>query len=134
MPLMHCKEFYFRYKSLICAGAITAPGYRCGYVGVPFMHPLFGEDYDSSRIRVHGDLTYADYTPKFIKNYVLHPELWWFLGFDCGHIYDLPDLKAAKKVFTPFHKYDGLSSEGAEVRTKEFVMEECRKLADQLLL
>ena len=61
-------------------------GHRCGYVGVPVGHILYGRDYSSPDIDVHGGLTYsnknAGYPDPDNKD-----NIWWF-GFDCAHYND----------------------------------------------
>lgn len=43
---MSALETLFYHKSLKCCVVFTTTGHRCGYVGVPTTHPLFGIDYD----------------------------------------------------------------------------------------
>lgn len=63
--------------------------WRCGYVGVPKDHPLFGEDYNKPNVEVHGGLTYAA-GESVISD--LLPGYWWF-GFDCNHADDFINPK-----------------------------------------
>jgi hypothetical protein len=66
-------------------------GNWCGYVGVPEEHPYFGKSYDDVPVEVHGGLTYEG----LCNEHICHapepgfPETVWWLGFDCGHAFDL---------------------------------------------
>jgi hypothetical protein len=82
----------------------------CGYVVLTSDNKLFGLDYDEIYtkmfISVHGGLTYSD-----------EGEDGWVIGFDCAHAGDLCPA---------FPYYDGI------YRTKEFVISECEKLAEEV--
>lgn len=43
---MHKLESIFGSSGLCCVVLMRSPGFRCGYVGVPKEHPLYGRDYD----------------------------------------------------------------------------------------
>jgi hypothetical protein len=98
----------------------TPMGHRCGYVGVPEGHPMYGKHYDEVNVYVHGGLTFS------------HDEdgLWWF-GYDCAHSDDAKDPELMsdeyKKVFMDWPRFN----EGA-IRTLEFCVAECESLAKQL--
>lgn len=67
-------------------------GHWCGYVGVPPTHPKYEKEYDSIKdINVHGELTFADHCHGNIchKPKPGQPDNVWWLGFDCGHMFDL---------------------------------------------
>jgi len=82
----------------------------CGYVVITSDNKLFRLDYDhiSSLIGVyvHGGLTYSD-----------ESEGGWVIGFDCAHAGDLCPA---------FPHFDGI------YRTKEYVISECEKLAEEV--
>ncbi len=82
----------------------------CGYVVITSDNKLFGLDYDviysKLDVSVHGGLTYSD-----------EGEGGWIIGFDCAHAGDLCPA---------FPYYDGV------YRTKEFVITECEKLAEEV--
>lgn len=82
----------------------------CGYVVITSDNKLFELDYDdiSSQINtyVHGGLTYAD-----------RGDGGWIIGFDCAHAGDLCPA---------FPHFDGV------YRTKDFVISECEKLAEDI--
>lgn len=82
----------------------------CGYVVLTSDNKLFGLDYDDIYtkmfISIHGGLTYSD-----------EQEGGWIIGFDCAHAGDLCPA---------FPHFDGI------YRTKEFVISECEKLAEEV--
>ena len=94
-------------------------GHRCGYVGVPEGHPMYGKHYDDVDVDVHGGLTYSE------LDYGL-----WLFGYDCAHWDDAkdPELMSAeyKKVFMNWMEGRGT------IRTLEFCVAECESLAKQL--
>lgn len=102
-------------------------GTLCGYVGVTEGHPFFEKDYDNlyDDITVHGGLTYSDKCQETGDEaigicHVPLPgraeDVWW-LGFDCGHAYDL----------TP-----SWSMPGTTYRDFQYVKTEVESLAAQL--
>ena len=92
-------------------------GHRCGYVTVPDGHPCEGKDYDELDVEVHGGLTYGN-GAKF--------------GFDCAHFYDAKDPELMsdeyRKIYETWPRFD----EGGTVRTLEFCVAQCERLAAQL--
>jgi hypothetical protein len=95
----------------------TPMGHRCGYVTVPDGHPCAGKDYNELNVDVHGGLTYA------LNNQ---------FGFDCAHLYDAKDpalmSEEYRKIYEKWPRFD----EGATIKTLEFCVAECEKLAVQL--
>ncbi len=91
-------------------------GIACGYVGVPRGHPYFGKGCDDVDVQVHGGLTFAGYWED------IDSEIWW-LGFDCGHAFDLDDLPTS--LTTPPYVLKSKKSD-------EFVREQTKRLAEQL--
>lgn len=100
----------------------------CGYVGVPQDHPAYGKNYSTwseseqgispvesavNDISVHGGLTFAASE----LHYQPEKDLWWF-GFDCAHAGDI------SSVF--------LMYSNDTYKTKEYVIEEVKSLAEQL--
>ena len=102
--------------------------HRCGYVAVPYGHPLYGVDYmagcealgpseytwrDSQfaspeeKLDVHGGVTYSDGGDGYPVDLA---DVWWF-GFDCMHAWD---------------ECDG-------GRPLPYVIDECESLARQLV-
>lgn len=99
----------------------------CGYVGVPKESRLYGRDYYISSssenglsecekaindIDVHGGLTYAGKRKNDEEADI------WYFGFDCAHSGD----------WTGHRDWDS----SAVYRDKEYVIEECKKLAKQI--
>jgi hypothetical protein len=86
--------------------------YRCGYVEVPGSSLLFGVDYSSNPpgydrsvdelIDVYGGVTYAGEMAGKGR---------WFIGFDCAH---------------------GVGNPLFEVKSLEFCVDECERLAKQI--
>ena len=61
--------------------------YYCGYVAIPKGHRLYKKDYDKlDFIDCHGGLTFSDF-------FLDLPD--WFIGFDCAHAYDDPEIQDA---------------------------------------
>lgn len=132
-------EEEFEYDGYKCVVTLQRRGHRCGYVGVPPEHPAFGLDYTSdilSEIWIHGGLTFANGG----NCYPVDGNYWW-LGFDCAHYRDRTDIEAVLDNFeledfeidllrerNEWHDPEG------EIRTKEYVKEECMGLASQLKL
>ena len=104
-------------KAQVCA---TPMGHRCGYVGVPEGHPLYGKHYDDVDVDVHGGLTFSN-----------DEDGLWLFGYDCAHFDDAKDPELMsdeyKKVFRDFPRF----IEGT-IRTLEFCVAECESLAKQL--
>lgn len=109
--------------------------------------PLFAAALDDDeRVRIeayfncHGGITYSD--GGVYSDYPVESDLWWF-GFDCGHYNDIPDYQAAKRIFSEYDdvfqklsKAENLEKEHpntiGQVRSLDFVVSECIKLAEQL--
>lgn len=136
-------EKEFKHEGLKCVVIMTSNAHRCGYVGIPDTHSLYGKDYDEYEVDFdcHGGITYAGGGKQ--SEYPIKSDLWWF-GFDCLHCDDSKDYETAKRLFADdkeilkqlalceqldyqFQTYDGKS-----VRTLEYVTNECEKLAEQL--
>lgn len=144
----YCVESEFTYRGLKCVVVMQAWGHRCGYVGIPQKHPLYGKkcgerlrarsalDIDDY-FKVHGGLTYSEGS----DNYPIPSDLWWF-GFDCNHCFDKCDYESAKKLFSDDlavlrslerrKKMDEDYGINREIRSCEYVKEQCKRLAEQL--
>lgn len=121
-------ESDFIYKGLRYVVTFTPGGYRCGYVGVTPESRYYGKFYDDLEIECHGGLTYSDGGKD--SAHPIESDLWWF-GFDCGHCFDGNDIELAKMYYPERHIL-GIEYEG-EVRSLEYVQNECQKIADQLV-
>lgn len=131
-------EKEFKYKGLKCVVLLLSRGYRCGYVGVPKGHPLYNVAYMDcmSHFYCHGGLTYSGGGEN--SSYPISSDLGWF-GFDCSHCEDEPDWNSVLKAFPDqsdkIYQQKILSdicSLGGEIRTTEYVGNECKELAEQL--
>ena len=138
-------ESDFTYEGLRCVVLFQMLGHRCGYVGVPKGHELYGKDYDDAydklEGRVHGGLTYAGGGEN--SEYPVDSNLWW-LGFDCAHCGDGKDLELAKEYFKEDKKvvkqiemtieiesrYPTFELES--VRSLDYVENECKNLVDKI--
>ena len=113
-------------------------GFRCGYVRIPESHPFFDKHYDEMDVTVHGGLTFGGFCEK--------DSLWgegFWIGFDCGHCYDLPDpdemnreTLLAQKHMKKFNKaIDQLTrvtgGSPRKIRSAGYVESQCRHLAEQ---
>lgn len=104
----------------------------CGYVGLPPGHPAHGVDYGDVEPEpdVHGGLTFSDFCQEGAPegHGICHipepgrPERIWWLGFDCGHAFDLH----------PRLVLYGEDLHGGTYRTFDYVRGECSLLATQL--
>ena len=128
--MAHKIERTWRSNGLMCVCLQNLNvGHRCGYVGVPRSHPLYENEHSYiDGIDVHGGLSYSGGGPEYpIPN---PNDLWWF-GFDCCHVGDRPDPallgpeRARREAELCADKY-------GTVKTEEYVVAECEKLAKQL--
>ena len=123
-------ESFFHYKGYACVVLLQRMGHRCGYVGIPASKPHYGESYmHLENIECHGGLTYSDtYMPADVPN-----GLWW-IGFDCAHWQDAPDVEATRKIFGEYEalRAERLMDSCLVVRTQEYCEEQCRNIVDQL--
>jgi hypothetical protein len=136
-------ESDFTYEGLRCVVLFQMLGYRCGYVGVPKVHELYGKDYDDVYDKledgVHGGLTYAGGGEE--SEYPVESNLWW-LGFDCAHYGDGKDLDLAKEYFKEDEKIVKQLEMTAQiesmypiyepVRSLQYVENECKSLVNQI--
>jgi hypothetical protein len=91
-------------------------GFLCGYVAVPEGHPLFGKHYRDVDVAVHGGPTYAE-----------EGDGRWWIGFDCGHAFDMMPGNIAGRAAVA-----SLYGDQYQYRDMVYVENECRRLAAQL--
>jgi hypothetical protein len=114
--------------------AFTRCSFLCGYVAIDKSHPFHGVksawdegDYledEIGKLRVHGGLTWIDNnTPPDFEN----EGLWWF-GFDCNHSDDL--VWDGEDDMNKFRRSLGFVG---TFKDENYVMEECEKLAEQIV-
>ena len=84
----------------------------------------------------HGGITYSGGGKE--STYPIQSDLWWF-GFDCAHYNDGKDLDLAIKTFPEYAEsitktkaFEEQYPTYGEIRSTEYVTENCKELADQL--
>ena len=127
-------ELMFDDRGYTCAVMLQPLGHRCGYVGVPRNSVYWGRrSIDLGDINCHGGVTYAeDHLPQD------KPDGLWWIGFDCMHHRDAPDVWAVRWVYgdeaaekverSRIHGFDDY----LVVRTIEYCVRECKLIVDQL--
>jgi hypothetical protein len=114
---------------LVVRSALT--GALCGYVGVPPGHPLHGKKYgEIEGVSVHGGLTYSERCDDGPICHVAEPgepaAVWW-IGFDCGHAFDLMPALMAQIARHGLHW-----GHPDEYRPLAYVRAEVERLAEQV--
>lgn len=126
-------EYRGKYKGLRIVVKATDMGHRCGYVGVPKGHPLYGMHYDKAEEEVgawvHGGLTFSGGDEFGCLWHLGFDADYWYLGFDCAHHGDAPDPDLVADEFMAHAQRIG----GGHVWTLEEVKAECIALADSIL-
>ena len=110
-------------------------GNLCGYVGVSEGHPWFGKDYGEIDAEVHGGLTFADFCQEGDEARTIchvpgpgEPDRVWWLGFDCGHTWDVtPGMEARERAYG----HEPICIPGTTYTTVAYVKAECASLARQ---
>lgn len=121
-------EKHFQYKGHDCICVFNRFGFRCGYVSTT-LHC----DYNKVDVACHCGLTFGDALP---EEYA--PKEAFYLGFDCGHICDGVDLELAYKygLINEHERDEAMEAfhylKGQPVRSLDYVVNECKKIADQL--
>lgn len=115
-----------KYKGRDLVVRLFKDGHRCGYVRL--------EDTDNySDVIVHGGITY-DYTDNTDDGSYLPSGHW--IGFDCAHISDAPDIAAVSDKFNISYaeaeQYAFFDMDG-HIRSTEYVVQECKNLIDQIV-
>jgi len=110
-------------------------GNLCGYVGVSEGHPWFGKDYGEIDAEVHGGLTYSGFCQEGDDARTIchvpapgEPDRVWWLGFDCGHAWDVApgmDARYRDQGWPPIRDLD------TTYKTVAYVKAECARLAGQ---
>lgn len=118
-------EIFAEYKGYTCIVFAMNSGHRCGYVVIPETHPLYKNEHID--VECHCGITF---------NKIFEGEE-HVIGFDCAHIGDLPDVSIMNEAHFKMHQmmnqYFNVPEEGATVKTKEFVFENCKGIVDQLI-
>ena len=109
-------------------------GALCGYIGVPEGHPWYGGNWPDAD--VHWGINYAGPCQEGPEGHTIchipgpgEPESLWWVGFDCGHAWDIsPALEASlREGGIPPPRWPGHSS----YKTIAYVKAECASLARQ---
>ena len=129
-------ESRFFYEGFNCYILMQPHGHRCGYVELPKTNKYFGKGYDDIPVECHGGLTYAEDSLCF-DGMILNGQR-WFIGFDCAHFNDEPDLDTAVEYFKGTRAEEMLRmqmsfAQFGEVRTEKYVRDELMNLVDQLI-
>ncbi len=125
----------WRAHDAVCVVAMMDRGHRCGYVGVPEGHPLYGHSATEpikalngrtmlASFDVHGCLYFAEGGDDYPINLIYGPKLWW-LGYDCMHYGDCADPEWAE-VETVRLFDDGT------IKSLYYCINECESLARQI--
>ena len=84
---------------------------------------------------MHGGLTYADSCQEGPEEATIchipgpgEPEPLWWLGFDCGHAWDISPAMDARMRDV---EWDGFRMPGTTYKPVGYVKEECARLAQQ---
>ena len=128
------------YEDMVYVIKIHENGHRCGYVLVDDEKKFekyrleYAEHLYIPELKVHGGITFIDKIP--VGDEFLPPGNW--LGFDASHAGDLADFESAKKYFNEsdvsrYKMFDIFGKEDGFVRTKEYMITECKYLIGQIL-
>lgn len=120
---------------LQCLAVRNHWGAWCGYVGIPYGHPLHGKNAPHVDADVHWGVNFANPCQDAEKpGSVCHipaegepGHLWWF-GFDCNHAFDL----APVPIIEGLDAVVALLEEDAHYRDLNYVAGECARLAGWL--
>ena len=128
-------EKRFEYKGYPCV-ILFMPWscYRCGYVGVPASK---GKMVWANLIDCHGGVTYEE---DHLYGQEDQDTLW--IGFDCMHAWDARDIETGKRLAAAdpellehikrLEDVDRRYDTGGNIRTLEYCMNECKRIADQI--
>lgn len=119
----------WRHLGFACLMVRSDVGVWCGYLGVPPGHPWHG-DPDPEGACAHGGVNYASACAGRVCH-VAQPgepaDVWW-LGFDCGHAFDLiPSISAHPGLRTA----ELAKKMGWQYRDVAYVTEQVNRLAEQ---
>ena len=126
-------EKEWREGDFNCKVLFMPMGHRCGYVGVPKGHHMYGLDYWKyiDKIDCYGGLTYCGFLDEENKEY-------WYFGFDCAHFEDGIDIKSLKKYGFQ-NEIDNLLklkttwySLQKPFKTQKFCEEQCHSIVEQI--
>lgn len=118
------------YRNHEYAITFNSMGYRCGYVKLTKNHKYYGTVYQDIDVNVHGGLTFSDYDVPCEKD---GPDDGYWIGFDCGHFWDQPDLTLPiqKEYLDSVERISKIMPDG-KIRSTDYVRGQCYNLIDQL--
>jgi|ERR1041385_95645 hypothetical protein len=132
---------YKGYEYLI---TFSTNGFRCGYVAIDTNHPTYHDSSDYPDYSVHGGITFFDKS-HLAESILGHTCTDKWLGFNAGHSCDLSDIDSVNKYFPTLRMMKLLYLKkinetlckniffDSSIRTKEYMIDECKKLIDQLI-
>lgn len=121
----------FVHRKLRCIVVFNDRCIRCGYVAVTDNPKIFEKIIEKEEyFDVHWGVTYAKGGKG--STHPVESDMFW-LGFDCGHYGDERDIDLGLKygLITPQDTW-WMWSYGGNVKSEEYVSNECKKLADQV--
>lgn len=132
-PILEYEDIYNNYKYCV---VFQPHGFRCGYVEIPIWHKMYKQHYDFIPVKCHGGLTYSD------SCFLDKKDNSWWIGFDCSHYDDLPDIESMKKYYNKEYNNDNFlkycktlfdtTTEVVSIKTLDFCIGECKNIVDQL--
>jgi hypothetical protein len=112
-------------------------GFLCGYVGVDSEHPYFGENWRefTEHLQTRVDVNYSDKCGGAVCH-VPEPgmpaNVWW-IGFDCGHAFDVAPALNARERALGMPEFSNFSPQlRPRYKTVEYVKAKCEELAREL--
>ncbi len=127
-----------KYKEHDYCVVFNESGFRCGYVAITKDSKYFNEDHDFSDIEdqfeVHGGVTHFGKAWKMVNDDVMKMDcgdMW--IGFDAAHAGDAEDFSLIKKYFNREKSDFGLGCFLDQIRSKNYMESECKKLIDQIV-
>lgn len=112
-------------------------GFRCGYVSINKENKVYDLCLydDLPDFNVHGGVTFFDTSDCILDESLIKnscADKW--IGFDAYHYGDKSDINLAIKLFSNSNDYllKNISIYG-EIRSKEYMVEQCKELIDQLV-
>lgn len=150
-----------KYKGFEYITILNSIGFRCGYVAITPDHPLYDFQKNDDPFTYFPDLDVHGGVTFFEKQHLIESECndkW--IGFDCGHAGDGWDYNIARSRFEKLGNdkaaksirevqkirervrmemeddhpgHTDMMKDFETVKTKEYVIEECKRMIDQLL-
>jgi hypothetical protein len=126
MSLSEFVELDVYIKEFHLLGTFTDLGFRNGYIGMPkhIYEEIAGDRDLAMEIDVHGGVTWCGEKKNTGR------EGYIYVGFDCAHYQDAPDIETFKEYF-PYDEYlPFVLNTGGKVRDLEYVREQIINTAE----